>query len=51
MYKIFCVKKAAQIKKKDLKEKKVIEKYIDPESSESEPEIIIQKVKKIKREK
>jgi hypothetical protein len=45
------LKKAAQIQKKELKEKKVIEKYIDPDSSDSEPEIIIQKVKKNKRKK
>jgi hypothetical protein len=48
------VKKAEQIKKKDLKEKKVIEKYIEPEpetESDSEPEIIIQKVKKTKPRK
>lgn len=34
-----------------MKEKKVIEKYIDPESSDSDPEIIIQKVKKNRRKK
>ena len=44
--------KAEQIKKKSLKEKKIIEKYIEPESdSDSEPEIIIQKVKKSKPRK
>jgi len=45
------VKKAEQIKKKEIKERKILSKYIEPEpepepESDDEPEIIIKKVKK-----